>query len=128
MSSASPDVRPWSSRVGRGRPTRSGFKNECQWAQLIFPLICACEISPVAEDLDLALCLTLRGLRIDQVTTRRAQTSARRRRTSPRRQWQFHHIGLRTIEHHGFSVRLQHRLIILAACLFHTAQWPIYRF
>ncbi|NKY42488.1 glycosyltransferase [Nocardia cerradoensis] len=82
----------------------------------------------VAEDLDLALCLTLRGLRIDQVTAMRARTSARRRRTSPRRQWQFHHLGLRTIEHHGFQVRPQHRLIILAACVSHTVQWPIYRF
>lgn len=82
----------------------------------------------VAEDLDLAICLTLRGLRIDQVTTMRARTSARRRRTSPRRQWQFHKIGLRTIEHHGFPVRFQHRLIILGACLSHTVQWPVYRF
>ncbi|MFF0499543.1 hypothetical protein ACFYU5_24310 [Nocardia aobensis] len=58
----------------------------------------------------------------------RARTSARRRRTSPRRQWQFHHIGLRTIEHHGFPIRFQHRLIILGACLSHTVQWPVYRF
>ncbi|MGW4329089.1 glycosyltransferase family 2 protein [Nocardia sp. NPDC004573] len=82
----------------------------------------------VAEDLDLALCLSKRGLRIDQLTNMRAQTSSRRRRTSPRRWWQFQLMGLRTIQDHGFVVRPVHRATIVGAWLAHTAQWPIYRF
>ncbi|WP_324195330.1 glycosyltransferase family 2 protein [Nocardia abscessus] len=82
----------------------------------------------VAEDLDLALCLSKRGLRIDQLTSMRAQTSSRRRRTSPRRWWQFQLIGLRTIQDHGFVVRPVHRITIVGAWLAHTVQWPIYRF
>ncbi|MER7453399.1 glycosyltransferase family 2 protein [Nocardia beijingensis] len=82
----------------------------------------------VAEDLDLALCLVKRGLRIDQLTNMRAQTSSRRRRTSPRRWWQFQLLGLRTIRNHGFVVRPVHRATIMGAWLTHTVQWPIYRF
>ncbi|MET9030428.1 glycosyltransferase family 2 protein [Nocardia sp. NPDC004168] len=84
--------------------------------------------SDVAEDLDLALCLVKRGLRIDQLTNMRAQTSSRRRRTSPRRWWQFQLMGLRTIRDHGFVVRPVHRATIVGAWLAHTVQWPIYRF
>lgn len=82
----------------------------------------------VAEDLDLALCLSKRGLRIDQLTNMRTLTSSRRRRTSPRRWWQFQLMGLRTIRDHGFVVRPVHRAIIVGAWLTHTVQWPIYRF
>lgn len=82
----------------------------------------------VAEDLDLALCLTKRGLRIDQLTTMRAETSSRRRRTTPRRCWQFHRIGLRTLTDHGFQVHPIHVAMIVAAWATHTVQWPIYRF
>ncbi|MEV6139178.1 glycosyltransferase family A protein [Nocardia sp. NPDC051990] len=82
----------------------------------------------VAEDLDLALCLSQRGFRIDQLTNMRAQTSSRRRRTSPRRQWQFHLMGLRTLRDHGVRVQPVHQAIIVGAWATHTLQWPIYRF
>lgn len=82
----------------------------------------------VVDDLDLALCLSKRGLRIDQLTNMRAQTSSRRRRTSPRRWWQFQLLGLRTIRDHGVVVRPVHRATIVGAWLAHTVQWPIYRF
>ena len=82
----------------------------------------------IAEDLDLALCLMTRGLRIHQLPTMRARTSSRRRRTTPHHHWKFHHIGVRTLEHHGLRVPPQHRLIIVGACISHTLQWPIYRF
>ncbi len=82
----------------------------------------------VAEDLDMALCLTKRGLRIDQLVDMRARTSARRRRQSPREHWRFHRIGLRTLRDHGFQVRFAHRAIVCGAWLGHTAQWPIHRF
>ncbi|WP_040739685.1 glycosyltransferase [Nocardia tenerifensis] len=82
----------------------------------------------VAEDLDLALCLTKRGLRIEQLTDMRAETSARRRRTSPRDWWRFQLTGLRTITDQGYQVRPFHRAVIVGAWLTHTVQWPIYRF
>ncbi|RJO76728.1 glycosyltransferase [Nocardia panacis] len=82
----------------------------------------------VAEDLDLALCLSKRGLRIDQVEQMRAQTSARRRRTSPGRWWKFQMIGLRTLADHNFGVTRQARAIVVASWASHTIQWPIYRF
>ncbi|MFI9401952.1 glycosyltransferase [Nocardia sp. NPDC052316] len=82
----------------------------------------------VAEDLDLALCLTKRGLRIDQLTDMRAETSARRRRTGPRDWWRFQLTGLRTITEQGYQVRPFHRAVIVGAWLAHTVQWPIYRF
>ncbi|MFC3963594.1 glycosyltransferase family 2 protein [Nocardia jiangsuensis] len=82
----------------------------------------------VAEDLDMALCLFAAQRRIDQVPQMRARTSARRRRTSPRKHWQFHLIGLRTIRDHGYPVRPVHRAMIVAAWLSHTVQWPLYRF
>ncbi|WP_405160170.1 glycosyltransferase [Nocardia sp. NBC_01499] len=81
----------------------------------------------VAEDLDLALCLTKRGLRIDQLTNMRAETSARRRRTGPRDWWHFQLTGLRTITEQGYQVRPFHRAVIVGAWLTHTVQWPIYR-
>ncbi|MVU79064.1 glycosyltransferase [Nocardia sp. ET3-3] len=82
----------------------------------------------VAEDLDLALCLSKRGLRIDQVKDMHALTSARRRRTSPHHWWRFQLMGLRTIAHHGYRVLPLHRVLIVAAWTTHTLQWPIYRF
>ncbi|WP_225725423.1 MULTISPECIES: glycosyltransferase family 2 protein [unclassified Nocardia] len=82
----------------------------------------------VIDDLDLALCLSKRGLRIEQLTDMRAETSARRRRTSPRRWWQFQLSGLRTIAGQGYRVIPYHRVFVVAAWLGHTAQWPIYRF
>ncbi|WP_378734517.1 glycosyltransferase family 2 protein [Nocardia brasiliensis] len=82
----------------------------------------------VAEDLDLALCLTKRGLRIDQLKNMRARTSARRRRTSPREWWRFQLTGLRTITGQGYQVLPFHRAVIVGAWLTHTVQWPIYRF
>lgn len=82
----------------------------------------------VAEDLDLALCLSKQGLRIDQLTNMRAQTSSRRRRASPRHCWHFHRTGLRTLTDHGFSVHPIHRATVTAAWLGHTLQWPLYRF
>jgi len=82
----------------------------------------------VAEDLDLALCLSKRGLRIDQLPHMRAQTSARRRRTSPRRHWQFHLTGLRTIRDQGFQVQPVHWATMVGAWVTHTVQWPVYRF
>lgn len=82
----------------------------------------------VAEDLDLALCLTKRQLRIEQLTGMRAETSARRRRASPRSWWQFQLIGLRTLRNQGFQVRPIHRAVIVGAWIAHTVQWPIYRF
>lgn len=82
----------------------------------------------VAEDLDMALCLYSEKLRIDQVPEMRARTSARRRRTGPRKHWQFHQIGLRTLRDHGYPVRPVHRALIVGAWLSHTAQWPLYRF
>ncbi|WP_019925697.1 glycosyltransferase family 2 protein [Nocardia sp. BMG111209] len=82
----------------------------------------------VVDDLDLALCLSKRGLRIDQLLDMRAETSARRRHTSPRRWWHFQLGGLRTIEAQGFRVLPYHRFFIVLAWFAHTAQWPIYRF
>ncbi|MGW4846120.1 glycosyltransferase family 2 protein [Nocardia brasiliensis] len=82
----------------------------------------------VAEDLDLALCLTKRGFRIDQLKSMRAATSARRRRTDPREWWHFQLTGLRTIAEQGYQVLPLHRAIIVGAWLTHTVQWPIYRF
>ncbi|GAA5102067.1 glycosyltransferase [Nocardia iowensis] len=82
----------------------------------------------VIDDLDLALCLTKRGLRIDQLKNMRVQTSARRRRTDPRRWWQFQLGGLRTITGQGYQVLPFHRAVIVGAWLTHTVQWPIYRF
>ncbi|GAB4585491.1 glycosyltransferase family 2 protein [Nocardia sp. IFM 10818] len=82
----------------------------------------------VVEDLDLALCLTIRGLRIDQLKKMRATTSARRRRTNPGDWWRFQLSGLRTIEEHGYEVLPYHRAVITGAWLAHTAQWPIYLF
>ncbi|WP_245677071.1 glycosyltransferase family 2 protein [Nocardia acidivorans] len=82
----------------------------------------------VAEDLDMAICLSKRGLRIDQLTNMRARTSARRRRTNPRRHWQFQMIGLRTLRDHGIEPRWVDRLVVLGAWASHTVQWPIYRF
>ncbi|WP_280433391.1 glycosyltransferase [Nocardia brasiliensis] len=82
----------------------------------------------VAEDLDLALCLTKRGFRIDQLKSMRAATSARRRRTNPREWWRFQLTGLRTIAEQGYQVLPLHRAIIVGAWLTHTVQWPIYRF
>ncbi|WP_107659781.1 glycosyltransferase [Nocardia suismassiliense] len=82
----------------------------------------------VAEDLDLALCLTKRGLRIDQLTDMRVETSSRRRRTGPRDWWRFQLTGLRTITEQGYQVRPFHRAVIVGAWLTHTVQWPIYRF
>ncbi|QIS16339.1 glycosyltransferase family 2 protein [Nocardia arthritidis] len=82
----------------------------------------------VAEDLDLALCLSKRGLRIDQLKDMRAETSSRRRRTSPSKWWKFQLMGLRTIADHGFQVRPFHRAVIVGAWVTHTVQWPIYRF
>ncbi|MGW4242560.1 glycosyltransferase family 2 protein [Nocardia sp. NPDC004722] len=81
----------------------------------------------VIDDLDLALCLTKRDLHIEQPTTMRAQTSARRRRTSPAKWWQFQLTGLNTISKHGYKVLPYHRVIITGAWLSHTIQWPIYR-
>lgn len=82
----------------------------------------------VIDDLDLALCLTKVGLHIEQSTTMRAQTSARRRRTSPAGWWRFPLSGLRTITNQGYAVLPYHRLIIMGAWATHTVQWPIYRF
>ncbi|MCP9623397.1 glycosyltransferase family 2 protein [Nocardia otitidiscaviarum] len=81
----------------------------------------------VVDDLDLALCLAKRGLRIDQPTRLRARTSARRRRTGPLRWWRYQQLGLHTISEHGFIVRPLHRFMIVTAWLGHTVQWPIYR-
>ncbi|MFF2554659.1 glycosyltransferase family 2 protein [Nocardia sp. NPDC058058] len=81
----------------------------------------------VVEDLDLAICLSMRGLRIDQLTKLRARTSARRRRTSPHRFWRFQMAGLRTIRDHGIEPRWVDRVVLLGAWTSHTAQWPIYR-
>ncbi|MFE3262423.1 glycosyltransferase family 2 protein [Nocardia sp. NPDC059091] len=82
----------------------------------------------VVEDLDLALCLTKNGHRIDQLTQMRNTTSSRRRGTSPRAWWRFQLCGLRTIEAHGYRVLPIHRAFIVGAWLGHTVQWPIYRF
>ncbi|MFE9328788.1 glycosyltransferase family 2 protein [Nocardia sp. NPDC052278] len=82
----------------------------------------------VVEDLDLALCLSKRGIRIDQLTNLRARTSSRRRRTSPRSYWRFQLMGLRTLRDHGFHVLPIHRATVIGAWVTHTAQWPIYRF
>ncbi|MVU81655.1 glycosyltransferase [Nocardia sp. ET3-3] len=82
----------------------------------------------IVDDLDLALCLTKAGLAIEQLTTMRARTSARRRRTSPAKWWRFQQSGLRTITNQGYTVLPYHRLIIVGAWATHTAQWPIYRF
>ncbi|WP_067538842.1 glycosyltransferase [Nocardia crassostreae] len=84
--------------------------------------------SHVVEDLDLALCLTTRGQRIDQLLDMRATTSPRRRRTNPRDWWQFQLSGLRTISEHGYDVLPYHRAVVTGAWLAHTAQWPIYLF
>ncbi|WP_194832185.1 glycosyltransferase family 2 protein [Nocardia sp. XZ_19_369] len=81
----------------------------------------------VIDDLDLALCLSKRGLPIDQLKHMRVETSARRRRTSPRRWWQFQLGGLRTITNQGYQVLPFHRAVIVGAWLAHTVQWPIYR-
>ncbi|MFI9508046.1 glycosyltransferase [Nocardia sp. NPDC052566] len=82
----------------------------------------------VVEDLDLALCLTKRGLRIDQLVHMRAETSARRRRTTPADWWQFQLSGVRTITGQGYKVLPLHRRFIVLAWLGHTVQWPLYRF
>ncbi|MFI9508045.1 glycosyltransferase [Nocardia sp. NPDC052566] len=82
----------------------------------------------VIDDLDLALCLTKRGFRIDQLLHMRAETSARRRRTDPARWWQFQLSGLRTITGQGYKVLPLHRRFIVLAWLGHTVQWPLYRF
>ncbi|WP_157553602.1 glycosyltransferase family 2 protein, partial [Nocardia uniformis] len=82
----------------------------------------------VVDDLDLALCLSKRQLRIDQLTSMRAQTSSRRRRTNPRRWWRYQLTGLRTVRDQGFEVRSIHRVAIVGSWIAHTVQWPIYRF
>lgn len=82
----------------------------------------------VAEDLDLAICLLKKGLRIDQLVNMRAQTSARRRRTSPRKQWEFQMVGLRTLRDHGAQPRAVDKFIVSCAWATHTVQWPVYRF
>lgn len=82
----------------------------------------------IAEDLDLAICLSKRGLRIDQLTNMRARTSARRRRTNPLRHWRFQMVGLRTLRNHGVEPRWVDRVVLMGAWASHTVQWPIYRF
>ncbi len=82
----------------------------------------------VIEDLDLALCLCKSGIRIDQLIHMRARTSARRRRDTPINRWRFHLLGLRTLRDHGLPVQPIHRMLISAAWLTHTIQWPLYRF
>ncbi|WP_245663213.1 glycosyltransferase family 2 protein [Nocardia inohanensis] len=82
----------------------------------------------VIEDLDLALCLTKRGLRIELLPEMKAWTSARRRRTDPSAWWRFQLTGLRTIAGQGYDVRALHRGFIVWAWVAHTAQWPLYRF
>ncbi|WP_405497125.1 glycosyltransferase family 2 protein [Nocardia sp. NBC_00511] len=82
----------------------------------------------LAEDLDLAICLARSGLRIEQLTNMKALTSARRRRTSPRRFWQFQMIGLRTLRDHGLAPRLVDHATVAGAWTGHTLQWPIYRY
>ncbi|MCX4092611.1 glycosyltransferase [Nocardia sp. alder85J] len=81
----------------------------------------------VIDDLDLALCLCKRGLRIDQLLDMLAETSARRRHTSPRRWWDFQLSGLRTIQEQGLQVLPYHRFFVVMAWFAHTVQWPLYR-
>lgn len=82
----------------------------------------------VAEDLDMALCLARYGLRIDQVTAMRAQTSSRRMRTTPPEILRFHLIGLRTLTDQGFDARPIHAVFIGRAVAVHTLLWPFFRF
>ncbi|MRH87579.1 glycosyltransferase [Nocardia sp. SYP-A9097] len=82
----------------------------------------------VAEDLDLALCLIKKQLPIQQLKELRADTSARRRRATPREWWRFQLTGLDTIRGQGFWVLPMHRRVIVGAWLAHTVQWPIYLF
>ncbi|MEV6067883.1 glycosyltransferase family 2 protein [Nocardia sp. NPDC052001] len=83
---------------------------------------------PVAEDLDLALCLIKKQLPIQQLKDLRADTSARRRRATPREWWRFQQTGLNTLRGQGFWVLPLHRRVIVGAWLAHTVQWPIYLF
>lgn len=82
----------------------------------------------IIEDLDLALCLSKRALRIELLPDMKAWTSARRRRTNPSEWWRFQLTGLRTIADQGYDVQPLHRGFIVWAWFAHTVQWPLYRF
>nr|WP_227997451.1 glycosyltransferase family 2 protein [Nocardia australiensis] len=79
------------------------------------------------EDLDLAICLAENRLPMQQLIDQRVRISARRRRSNPRAFWHYQLCGLRTIAHRGYPVRREHRVVVSAAWIGHTVQWPIYR-
>ncbi|MGW0359230.1 glycosyltransferase [Nocardia nova] len=87
-----------------------------------------CMRADIVEDLDLALCLSKHGLRIDRPVHMHARTSARRYRTPPRQWWQYQQCGLRTLANQGYLIRPAHHVLIVRAWLAYTLQWPIYRF
>jgi hypothetical protein len=81
----------------------------------------------IHEDLDLAICLALKGLLIDQLTNQRVKISSRRRRTNPHDFWKYQLRGLNAITSRGYPLRPIHRIVVSLAWLAHTVQWPIYR-
>ena len=84
--------------------------------------------SGVIDDLDLALCLLNKGMRIEQLLHLHATTSARRRRTSPAKLWQLQQAGIRTLTDQGHRLLPALRVWIACSMIGHTMQWPIYRF
>ncbi|MFI2589855.1 glycosyltransferase [Rhodococcus erythropolis] len=86
-----------------------------------------CMRADIVEDLDLALCLSKHGLRIDRPVHMHARTSARRYRTPPRQWWHYQQCGLRTLANQGYLIRPAHHLLTVRAWIAYTLQWPIYR-
>ncbi|MEU0502805.1 glycosyltransferase family 2 protein [Nocardia sp. NPDC005998] len=81
----------------------------------------------IHEDLDLALCLSIKELRIQQLPDQRVRISARRRRTNPREFWTYQLRGLDALTNRGYTLLPVTRVYASLAWLGHTLQWPIYR-
>ncbi|PPJ27850.1 glycosyltransferase [Nocardia nova] len=117
----------------RGRPSRTVANmfganmaiRASAWQQVRADV---CMRADIVEDLDLALCVSKQGLRIDRPVHMHARTSARRYRTPPRQWWRYQQCGLRTIANQGYLIQPSHHVLIVRAWLAYTIQWPIYRF
>lgn len=83
--------------------------------------------SDLHEDVDLALCMSKRGYRIDQLTNLNVEVSARRRAMSPVGMWEYHTHSIRTMRNQGWNITFPIRFCIGAVLVIHTAQWPLYR-
>lgn len=87
-----------------------------------------CMRADIVEDLDLALCLSKQGLRIDRPVHMHVRTSARRYRTHPRQWWRYQQCGLHTLANQGYPIAPAHHMLTVRAWIAYTLQWPIYRF